>query len=188
MASFAHVANADYPAHVEDLLADHPAEPVSVAAVAGFAVIANSASQALLFAIAAGAELEAIPIPIQSLPHNRPPALSVWLSETRGDAVECVGVAVLSSDGVLRVFRRLPVSNTGVPTCQEIRVLASLNQSAATDSCIALRVVHAPKAKALFVFGSRNSAAIVSLRGARLEVRPLQQAVPADRSSLRFGS
>lgn len=188
MTSFAHVANADYPAHVEDLLADHPSEPVSVAAVAGFAVIANSTSQALLFGIAAGAELDAVPIPIQALPDNRPPALSVWLSETRGDVVECVGVAVLSSDGVLRVFRRLPVSTTGVPTCQEIRVLASLNQSAGTDACIALRVVHVLRAKALFVFGSRNSAAIVSLRGARLEVRPLQQSVPSDRSSLRFGS
>eukprot|EP00178_Gracilaria_changii_P001635 TRINITY_DN1230_c0_g1_i1.p1 TRINITY_DN1230_c0_g1~~TRINITY_DN1230_c0_g1_i1.p1 ORF type:complete len:1135 (-),score=165.42 TRINITY_DN1230_c0_g1_i1:10830-14234(-) len=188
MSSFAHVASADYPPDVEDLITDHPPASLSVAAVAGFAVIANAASQALLFGIAAGPELDAVSIPLQPFAQNRAPALSVWLPETRSDVVQYVGLAVLSSDGVLRVFRRLSVTSSGVPTCQEIRVLASLVQSSGAEDCVALEVVYVPKAKALFVFGSRNSAAIVSLRTARLEVRPLQQAVHKDRSSLRFGS
>ncbi|CAN8063506.1 unnamed protein product [Agarophyton chilense] len=188
MSSFAHVASADYPPDVEDLISDNPTGHLSVAAVAGFAVIANASSQALLFGIAAGPELDAVSIPLQPIPNNRVPALSVWLPEARSDIVQCVGLAVLSSDGVLRVFRRLSVTSSGVPTCQEIRVLASLLQSSGADECLALDVVYVPRAKALFVFGSHSSAAIVSLRGARLEVRPLQQGLHKGRSSLRFGS
>ncbi|KAI0557344.1 Nuclear pore complex protein Nup133-like protein [Gracilaria domingensis] len=188
MGSFAHVASADYPPDVEDLVSDQPAGPLSVAAVAGFAVIASASSQALLFGIAAGPELDAVSIPLQPYSQERAPALSVWLPETRSDVVQCIGLAVLTTDGVLRVFRRLSVTSSGVPTCQEIRVLASLIQSSGAEDCVALEVVHVPKAKALFVFGSRNSAAIVSLRAARLEVRPLQQSVQKDRSPMRFGS
>ncbi|KAI0560298.1 hypothetical protein FGB62_117g18 [Gracilaria domingensis] len=167
---FAHVASADYTPDVEDLISDHPAGPLSVAAVACFAIIANASSQALPLGIAADPELDAVSIPLQLYYQERGPALSVWLPETRSDIVKCAGLAVLTPDSVLRVFRRRSITSSGAPTCQELRVLASLIQSSGVEDCLALDVLHVPKAKALFVFGSRNSAAIVSLRASRLEV------------------
>ncbi|KAI0560125.1 flavin-dependent tRNA:m5U methyltransferase trmFO [Gracilaria domingensis] len=179
---FAHDASADYTTDVEDLISDYPDGPLSVAAVACFAIFANASSQALPLGIAVDPELNAVSIPLQLYYQERAPALSIWLPKTRSDIVKCAGLAVFTPDSVLRVFRRRSITSSGIPTCQELRVLASLIQSSGVEDCLALDVVHVPKAKALFVFDSRNSAAILSLRAARLEDGLLKLQKDAGRS------
>lgn len=179
MSPSARFAHTDYPADVEDLLST----PSTVATVAGYAVVATHTSpHALLFAIAGGSSLDAVPIPLQTLSSR--PALSVWLGSKSGSAVNDIGVAVLSADGVLRVYRQVSVLQQTVPRCEEIRVGGAL-ESSAGDVCEALEVIYDGQGL-LYVFGGRGSVAIVSLNEARLRVEPVVK--ERERSSSRFGT
>ena len=172
----ARFAHTDYPAEIEDLIADSVCTP-SIAAVAGYAIIASTESRALIFAIAAGSGLDAVSLPLQPLSEDVPPALALWQTKAHD-----VGAAALTSDGVLRIFRRIDLRNPS-PQCEQIRVSAALTPDREVR---ALRVVYIPKLDALFIVGAQGTAAIVSLRG-RLSVQSVGKNVAGDRSS-RIGS
>lgn len=189
MSASARIAQTDYPVEVEDLLAEH-VFPLTVTAVAGYAAVASTNSpRALVFAIAAGSGLDAISINLQQLPPSHPPALASWLAAKKGPVVHAIGLAALTVDGVLRVYPKIPIINPAPASCKEIRVGGSLTASAGHE-CVALHVKHVPALNALFVFGSRGSAAIVIMDGGRLYARPLERNNDAsvERPASRIGS
>lgn len=170
-------AHAHYPAEVEDLISDTSVVP-SVAAVAGYAILATDHSRALIFAVALGSAIDTVSLPLQQLPSSSPPALALWKASEHS-----VCAAALTEDGVLRIFRNIDLKE---PTlhCEEIRVGGALNSE---RFVAALHVVHLPSKNELYIFGAQGCTAAVSLRETRLSVRPLPKEMVSTRAS-RIGT
>lgn len=203
----ARVCHIDYPAEVDDLIADrHPDELLSFAAAAGNAIVASSRlDRAFLFSIPAGSASDAIPVPLParpanppaSLPSHPPLSLCMWLSEksTAGVAT-AVGVAVLSYEAVLRLYTSISldqvVSSESLP-CFEVRLDNALSSSISDDTpCFALHVsTPLPNQSSLIVFGTRGSAVLVDFSQTQPSVRPLNRDLLSSqthRSTIGFGS
>lgn len=181
-------AETDYPGEVEDMFAETDPAP-SCVAVAGYALVASATStQALVFAIASGSGVDPIALPLQRHTSHRSPSLSAWPASASADKLHCMGVAVLTGDGVLRVYPRVRIGDPGRHRCDQIRVGSALAASVGIEpeEMVSLKVVRAVDAR-FYVFGGRGSVAVVRDVGGRLMVRPLGRADGDERGSLRFG-
>lgn len=187
MNASARFAETDFPAEVEDLLSIRDPPP-TCAAVAGYAIVASATSpHALIFAIAAGSELDPVAVPLQRHASGSAPSLAIWPASLSSGTLHSMGIAVLTKDAVLRVYRSVDVRQQGRPRCDQVRVGSALASSAGVDSALAaLRVVRSVSG-GLFILGTRGSAAFVREVGGRLEVKALGRGSEGERSSLTFG-
>lgn len=188
MAPSARFAETQLPAEVEDLLSTFPPSTIpSTAAVAGYAFLAPpNTKTGLLFAIAAGSDLDPLPIPLQPNPNSIPPSLSAWPANPPPHSTLAVALAALTPDGTLRIFPsvslRPPAQDR--PRFLQVRVGSALAASVGGVSVPATTIVRGNDM--LFVFGGRGSAAVVVEGTTGLEVTELKR-VGGERGSLRFG-
>jgi len=173
-------ARALYPAEVEDVLDARGSgnlhdESVSVAGVAGFAVVASiGGPRAHLFALMGGSASnsvrDAIPLPLpassSSGNRRRAPRLAMWATVNSNPSHPSMqlSTAALDSSGSLRVYLNLDPNSLD---------LVHARDSVGRD--------------ALFVFGGRGSAAIVRLGEHSPSVEPLESPDPAAESGKRSG-
>ncbi len=192
-------ARCAYPSAVEDVLDARNdgsliEESICAAGVAGYAVIAAGGSpRAYLFALV-GSAGEAIPLTLpapNSSTDVRVPRLAMWTSEPNR-----LAIAALDLSGSLRVYSNINPDTRSSSRPQELRVARALALSARVDDIgvDALDLVHVrgnDGRDALFVFGGRESAAIVRLGEFSPSVEPLERFDPiveaGKRSGISFG-
>lgn len=169
-------------------------DSVYAAGISGYAVVAAVGSpRAYLFALV-GSASEAIPLPLpapNSSSNFRVPRLAMWTSDTNR-----LAIAALDLSGSLRVYSNVNPDTRSSARPQELRVARALALSARVEDIAvdALDLVHVRGSDgrdALFVFGGRESAAIVRLGEFSPNVEPLERFDPAveagKRSGITFG-
>lgn len=187
MTASARFAETDFPAEVEDLFSVHDLLPTCVA-VAGYAIVASATSpHALIFAIAAGSELDPVAVPLQHHASGCAPSLAAWPASLSSGTLHSVGIAILTKDGVLRLYPSIDVRQQERSRCDQVRVGSALAASVGADvALVALKVVRSTDGS-FFIFGGRGSAAFVRDVGGRLEVMALGRGSEGERGSLGFG-
>lgn len=169
--SSARLACIDYPAEVDDLIAERdPNDVLSFAAAAGYAIVASPLlERAFLFSIPAGSAADAIPIALPprqrftsssatsnnyyynnsngnvSTQNDMPSiSLAMWLSErSASSTAKSLGIAILSSDAVLRIYPYVPVDDDPLPMFSTTASGAAAAAASNTHSVITPRSGHA---------------------------------------------
>ena len=96
---------------------DHLPYPHTLTAIAGYAVLASHTRRALVFGIGADSGLDPVSLSLQPNRTNRPPSLFAWMETQHDGAAPTIGVAALTTDGVLRVFPYVVVRGAERPQC-----------------------------------------------------------------------
>lgn len=162
----ARLACIDYPAEVDDLIAERdPSDVLSFAAAAGYAIVASPRlERAFLFSIPAGSAADATPIAVpprqrftsssaaasnnngNASTQNDMPSISLamWLSErSASSTAKSLGIAILSSDAVLRIYPYVPVDDDPLPMFSTTASGAAAAAASSTPSAITPRSGHA---------------------------------------------